>query len=84
MVGLYPLQGIRYMVRTKMYGIQQLMENPKKLLELKMSIVFFAALFLALIWLGQVFSNNFLTISGLLCFAVAAGAITYYMVLTQP
>ncbi len=66
------------------YTIQQQLENPRKLLELKLSIAFFAALFVALMWLGQVFSNNFLTISGLLCFAVAAGAITYYMALTQP
>ncbi len=84
MVGLYPLQSIRYSVSKIVYTILQQLENPKKLLELKVSIACFVSLFIALIWLGQVFSNNFLTISGLLCFTVAAGALTYYLALTQP
>jgi hypothetical protein len=66
------------------YIIQQQMGNPKKLLELKMAIACFIALFVALLGLGQILSNNILTITGLLCFTAAAAAITYYMVLTQP
>ncbi|MGD6851066.1 MAG: hypothetical protein ACQCN6_03295 [Candidatus Bathyarchaeia archaeon] len=65
------------------YIIQQ-EGNQKKLLSLKLAIVCFVALFGTFIGLGQLLSNNIVTVAGLLCFTAAAAAITYYMVLTQP
>jgi hypothetical protein len=65
------------------YIIQQ-EQNSKQLLQLKLAIFCFIALFASLIGLGQMFSSNLITIGGLLCFTAAAAAITYYMVLTQP
>jgi hypothetical protein len=65
------------------YIIQQ-EQNSKQLVQLKLAIFCFIALFASLLGLGQILSNNIVTIAGLLCFTAAAAAITYYMVLTQP
>ncbi len=65
------------------YIIQQ-EQNKRQLLQLKLAIFCFIALFALLLGLGQLFSNSLITIGGLLCFTAAAAAITYYMVLTQP
>ncbi len=59
-------------------------QNSKQIVELKLAIFCFIALFASLLGLGQILSNNIVTIAGLLCFTAAAAAITYYMVLTQP
>ncbi len=55
----------------------------KKLLLLKLSILLLFVLFLVQVVLGQIFVVEVLTISGLICFTVAAALMTYYMVLTQ-
>ncbi|MCW4000226.1 MAG: hypothetical protein NWE93_08295 [Candidatus Bathyarchaeota archaeon] len=64
------------------YIIQQ-EQNMRKLVQLKLAIFCFIALFVTLIGLGQMFSNSVLTIGGLLFFTAAAAAITYYLVLTE-
>lgn len=56
----------------------------KKLVELKLAILLFYALFIIQIALGQIYQNQILTISGLICFTAGAGLMTYYMVETQP
>jgi hypothetical protein len=56
----------------------------KKLTELKLAILLFYALFIAQIVLGQVYTNQILTISGLICFTAGAALMTCYMVETQP
>lgn len=56
----------------------------KKLVELKLAALLFFALFIIQIVLGQIYTNQLLTISGLICFTVGAGLMTYYMVETQP
>ncbi len=56
----------------------------KKLLFLKLAILSLFALFVALIVLGQQFSSDVLTISGLMTFTAGAALMTYYMVLKQP
>lgn len=59
-------------------------QNRIKLLQLKLAIVLLYVAFVALVAFGQVFANNMVTISGLMCFTAAAALTTYYMVLTQP
>lgn len=54
------------------------------LLQLKLAIVLLYIVFVALVFFGQVFANNLVTIAGLMCFTAAAALTTYYMVLTQP
>jgi hypothetical protein len=56
----------------------------KKLTELKLAILLFFALFILQITLGQIYANQLLTISGLICFTAGAALMTYYMVETQP
>jgi hypothetical protein len=56
----------------------------KKLVELKLAILLFFALFIIQIALGQIYINQLLTISGLICFTAGAGLMTYYKVETQP
>lgn len=56
----------------------------KKLMELKLAILLFYALFIIQIALGQIYTNQILTISGLICFTAGAALMTYYMVETQP
>jgi hypothetical protein len=56
----------------------------KKLTELKLATLLFFALFIIQVVLGQIYSNQLLTISGLICFTVGAALMTYYMVETQP
>jgi hypothetical protein len=56
----------------------------KKLMELKLAILLFYAFFIIQIVLGQIYTNQLLTISGLICFTAGAALMTYYMVETQP
>jgi hypothetical protein len=58
--------------------------DKKKLLQLKLAIVVLYAVFIALVAVGQLASNNVVTLAGLMCFTAAAALTTYYMVLTQP
>ena len=55
-----------------------------RLLQLKLAIVLLYIVFVALVVFGQVFANNLVTITGLMCFTAAAVLTMYYMVLTQP
>jgi hypothetical protein len=56
----------------------------EKLLKMKLCIILLFALFISLVALGQIYTSQPLTISGLMCFTAAAALMTYYMVLTQP
>lgn len=58
--------------------------DKKKLLRLKLAIVMLYAVFIALVAVGQLATNNIVTLAGLMCFTAAAALTTYYMVLTQP
>jgi hypothetical protein len=63
---------------------EQVGQNRKKILLMKLAICLLYTLFAALIGLGQVYASNMVTFAGLMAFTAAAALTTYYMVLTQP
>ena len=47
---------------------EQVEQNRKKILLMKLAIVVLYAVFVALIGLGQIIANNVVTLAGLMCF----------------
>jgi hypothetical protein len=63
---------------------EQVEQNRKKIVLMKLAICLLYALFVALVGLGQILASNMVTFGGLMAFTAAAALTTYYMVLTQP